>query len=109
MIERVTLHIARSIVGNWLDNHDHMPASASSLILAHAGKKDGGTDEVAKTTKRFYLTGQKMMQKAVAMEAWSDAVMNAYVKEGGKPPTPRTYEFKRRRPSPNGQITKFSP
>jgi len=104
-----TLHVARSIVGNWLDKNERMPASASSLILAHAGKNDGATDKVAKTTKQFYLTGQKMDVKAIAMEAWSDAVMNAYIKAGGAPPMPRKHEFKRRRPSPKGQITNPSP
>jgi hypothetical protein len=41
-------------------------------------------------TKRFYLTGQKMELKAIAMEAWSDAVMTAYARAGGRPPMPRT-------------------
>jgi hypothetical protein len=86
---KFTLHLARSVVGNWLDNHPDMPSSASSLILAHAAKKDGGADDVAPTTKRFYLTSQRMNLKAIAMEAWSDAEMAAYVKAGGKPPMPR--------------------
>jgi hypothetical protein len=34
-----TLHLARSVAGNWFDNHPDMPSSASSLILAHAAKR----------------------------------------------------------------------
>jgi hypothetical protein len=87
-----TLHLARSVAGNWLDNNDDMHASASSLILAHAAKKDGTVAGVSETTKRFYLTGQKMDIKASAMEAWSAAVMAAYKKAGGRPPMPSKSE-----------------
>jgi hypothetical protein len=86
---KFTLHLARSVVGNWLDNHPEMPRAASSLVLAHAAKKQGGSDEVSAVTERYYLTGQKMDVKAVAMEAWSDAVLAAYKMAGGKPPMPR--------------------
>jgi hypothetical protein len=83
-----TLHLGRSVTGNWLDNAPGMPPVASSLVLAHAAAKQGNGDDIAPTTKRFYLTSQRMDIKAVAMEAWSDAVMAAYVKAGGKPPKP---------------------
>ncbi len=86
---KFTLNLARSVVGNWLDNHPEMPKAASSLVLAHAAKKQVGSDEVSATTERYYLTGQKMDVKAIAMKAWSDAVMAAYKKAGGKPPMPR--------------------
>jgi hypothetical protein len=80
-----TLHLGRSVAGNWLDNAPGMPAVASSLMLAHAAEKKGNGDDIAPTTKKFYLTSQRMDIKAVAMEAWSDAVM-APTKAGGTPP-----------------------
>lgn len=83
-----TLHLGRSVTGNWLDNAPGMPPVASSLVLAHAAVKSGNGDDIAPTTKRFYLTSQRMDIKAVAMEAWSDAVVNAYTKAGGERPMP---------------------
>jgi hypothetical protein len=87
---RFTLHLGRSVTGNWLDSAPGMPSVASSLVLAHAAAKQGNGDDVAPTTKRFYLTSQRMDIKAQAMSAWSDAVMAAYAKAGGKPPMPRS-------------------
>jgi hypothetical protein len=84
-----TLHLGRSVTGNWLDNAAGMPPVASSLVLAHAAKDKGNGDDIAPTTKKFYLTGQRMDVKALAMKAWSDAVMTAYKKAGGKTPMPR--------------------
>jgi hypothetical protein len=80
------LHLVRSVAGNFLDNAAGMPPSASSLMLAHA--MPASADEVAPTTRKFYLSSQRMDVKAKAMKAWSDAVMKAYRKAGGKPPVP---------------------
>jgi hypothetical protein len=81
-----------------------LATAASSLILAHASEKKDNGDNVAPTTRKFYLTGQKMELKAIAMEAWSDAVMAAYVKASGTPPMPRKHEFKRRRRAPGVRL-----
>jgi hypothetical protein len=83
---KFTMQLTRSVIGNFLDKYPGMPSSASSLVLSHAMKK--GSDEAAPTTKRFYLTDQRMDLKALAMQAWSDALMNAYIKAGGTRPMP---------------------
>jgi hypothetical protein len=38
------------------------------------------------TTREFYQTNQRMSEKAIAVAAWRDALLTAYVKAGGKPP-----------------------
>jgi hypothetical protein len=55
-------------------------------MLAHKlpDEKDAGS----KTTETFYFTGQRMAEKAQAMEVWSDALMGAYFEAGGKYPAP---------------------
>jgi hypothetical protein len=81
-----SLHLVRAVSGNYLDGAATVPKAAISAMLAHA---DGtAEDRLAPTTKAFYVQNQKMGLKAQAMEAWSDAVLNAYVKAGGKPPAP---------------------
>lgn len=85
-LPKFTMQLTRSVIGNFLDHYPGMPSSASSLLLSHAMKN--GSDEAAPTTKRFYLTSQRMDVKAQAMRAWSDALTNAYLKAGGTPPMP---------------------
>jgi hypothetical protein len=51
-------HLTRSAAGNYLDNWPDVPSVASSLMLGHA---------------LLYLTSQRMVEKAVAMKAWSNA------------------------------------
>jgi hypothetical protein len=79
-------HLVRSVAGNFLESAPGMSPSASSLMLAHA--MPASADEVAPTTRKFYLSSQRMDVKAKAMKAWSDAVMKAYRKAGGKQPMP---------------------
>ena len=57
---------------------------ASSLMLGHA--LPGTVEDAAPTTKRFYLTSQRMVEKAVAMKAWSNALVEAFLKAGGTLP-----------------------
>ena len=80
------LHLTRSVAGNFLDTAPGVPGSGSSLMLAHALPK--GSDDVAPTTRRFYLTSQHMDIKALAISAWSDALTAAFVKAGGRSPMP---------------------
>ena len=77
-------HLTRSVVGNYLDNRADMPAVASSLMLGHA--LPGDVEAAAPTTQKFYLTSQRMAEKAVAMKAWSDALVAAFLKAGGTLP-----------------------
>jgi hypothetical protein len=76
----------RSVAGNFPDSAPGVPASGSSLMLAHALPK--GSDDVAPTTRRFYLTSQRMDIKALAIRAWSDALTATFIKAGGKSPMP---------------------
>ena len=57
----------RSVAGNFLDSAPGVPASGSSLMLAHALPK--GSDDVGPTTWRFYLMSQRMDVKALAIRA----------------------------------------
>lgn len=70
-----------SVAGNFPDSASGAPASGSSLMLAHALPK--GSDGVAPTTRKFYLTSQRMDIKALAIRAWSDALTAAFIKAGG--------------------------
>jgi hypothetical protein len=81
------LHLVRSVAANYLEGREDVPPVAASLMLAHTlpGEK---AKAAAPTTKRFYLTGQRMDQKLIAMRAWSEALMEAYFKAGGAYPQP---------------------
>jgi hypothetical protein len=77
-------HLTRSVVGNYLDGRPDIPPTASSLMLGHA--LPGTVEDAAPTTKRFYLTNQRMAEKAVAMKAWSDALVEEFLKIKGTLP-----------------------
>ena len=53
-------------------------------MLGHA--LPGTVEDAAPTTKRFYLTSQRLVEKAVAMKAWSNALVEAFLKAGGTLP-----------------------
>jgi hypothetical protein len=55
-------------------------------MLAHSGDKTD--DRLSRTTREFYQTNQRMSEKAIAVAAQRDALLNTYVKAGGKPPRP---------------------
>jgi hypothetical protein len=81
-----TLHLVRSIAGNFLDGAAGVPKAAISAMLAHAdGDED---DKLAPTTKAFYVQSQRMELKAIAMDAWSEALIRAVEKAGGTLPEP---------------------
>jgi hypothetical protein len=74
------------VITDTLDRISSVPKSGISAMLAHAGDK--ADDRLSRTTREFYHTNQRMAEKTDAMSAWRDALLNAYVKAGGKPPQP---------------------
>ena len=81
-------HLVRSAMGDFIA--EKVSSIASSLVLAHTLPQDA--DEAAPTTRRYYLTSQRMREKADGMRAWSDALIEAYLKAGGTMPEPRGTE-----------------
>ncbi|MDO9439768.1 MAG: hypothetical protein Q7T73_02650 [Beijerinckiaceae bacterium] len=80
-----SLHLARSVMANFLDTK--VSPVASSLVLAHTLPQ---TDrESSPTTREYYLTSQRMDVKAEAMAAWCEALCRAVERAGGKLPAPR--------------------
>jgi hypothetical protein len=82
-----SLHLVRSVAGNFLDNCTGVPKSGISAMLAHADEEKD--DRLAPTTKAFYVQNQLMTEKSDAMQAWSEALIRAFEKAGGKLPEPR--------------------
>ena len=82
-----SLHLVRSVAGNFLDNCPGVPKAGISAMLAHADEETD--DRLAPTTKAFYVQNQQMPAKSDAMAAWSAALIAAYLKAGGKMPEPR--------------------
>jgi hypothetical protein len=82
-----SLHLVRSVAGNFLDNCEGVPKSGISAMLAHAD--DEKDDRLAPTTKAFYVQNQLMTEKSDAMQAWSQALIRSFEKAGGKLPEPR--------------------
>jgi hypothetical protein len=58
----------------------------ASLVLAHALPDEA--KEMSPTTREYYSVSQRMEEKAVAMRAWSDALIEAFLKAGGTMPEP---------------------
>ncbi len=79
-----SLHLARTVMANFLDSK--VSPVASSLVLAHTLPTTA--EEAAPTTREFYLTSQRMDLKSTAMRVWSEALIEAYLKAGGKMPRP---------------------
>lgn len=80
-----SLHLARSVMANFLDKK--VSPTASSLVLAHTLPQT--EKEASPTTREFYLTSQRMDIKAEGMAAWSEALTAAVKKAGGSLPAPR--------------------
>jgi hypothetical protein len=80
-----SLHLARSVMANFLDKK--VSPIASSLVLAHTLPQSAiGSSP---TTREFYLTSQRMDIKAEAMETWCEALTASVKKAGGSLPVPR--------------------
>lgn len=79
-------HLVRSAMGDFIA--EKVSGVVSSLVLAHTLPTDG--EEAARTTQEYYLVSQRMREKADGMRAWTDALLNAYLKiDGAKLPEPR--------------------
>lgn len=87
-----SLHTVRSAATHFLENYPGLSAAASSAFLGHAPALDDKDPEArSPTTEKFYSATQRMPLKTLAMKAWSEAVLNSYLKAGGVWP-PRPYE-----------------
>jgi hypothetical protein len=95
-----SLHLVRSVAGNFLDNAPGVPKTGISAMLAHADEETD--DRLAPTTRAFYVQNQRMPEKSDAIAAWSDALIRAIEKAGGKLPEPR----EKARPSKLRRITR---
>ena len=80
-----SLHLARSVMANFLDRE--VSPVASSLVLAHTLPQTAA--ESSPTTREYYLTSQRMDVKMAAMAAWSEALIAAVAKAGGTLPVPK--------------------
>jgi len=88
-IQDFSLHTIRSAATNFFEKYVGLPPAASSAFLGHGHKVDeNDPNAMSQVTEKFYLVSQKMPLKIKAMQAWSDAVMEAYEKEGGGWPQP---------------------
>jgi hypothetical protein len=88
-IPSFSLHTIRAAATAFFDRYVGLPPAASSAFLAHAHKFDENDPEaMSQVTEKFYLDTQRMPLKIAAMKAWSEAVMEAYDKAGGKWPEP---------------------
>lgn len=79
-----SLHLARTVMGNFLETA--VSPVASSLVLAHTLPQTA--EEAAPTTQAYYLTNQRMDVKSQAMRAWSESLVEAFLKAGGRMPAP---------------------
>ena len=80
-------HLVRSVAGNYLNSVPGLLKSGISAMLAHADD-DEADNRLAPTTKTFYVQNQRMPEKSDAMEAWSEALVAAFLKAGGRLPEP---------------------
>jgi hypothetical protein len=80
-----SLHLVRSAMGDYIA--DKVSGVVSSLVLAHTLPNDA--DEAAPTTRAYYLTSQRMAEKAIGMKVWSEALIESFMKAGGTMPEPR--------------------
>jgi hypothetical protein len=84
-------HTVRTAATHFLENYPGLSAAASSA-LGHAPPLDEKDPEArSPTNENFYSVTQRMPLKTLAMKAWSEAVLNAFLKAGGVWP-PRPYD-----------------
>jgi hypothetical protein len=79
-----SLHLVRAAMGDFVE--DKVNGVTSSLVLAHTLPRD--EDEAAPTTKAYYLSSQRMAEKAEGMRVWSQALIASFLKAGGTMPVP---------------------
>jgi hypothetical protein len=85
-------HTVRTAATHFLENYPGLSPAASSAFLGHAPPLDEKDPEArSPTNENFYSVTQRMPLKTLAMKAWSEAVLNAFLKAGGVWP-PRPYD-----------------
>jgi hypothetical protein len=84
-VPHFSMHIIRSAMGNFLLDHTDLPAGTASLMINHAfpGDRVNDLQKLAPTSKQYYVLAQRIPQKTVAMEAWSQALLKAFKQAGG--------------------------
>ncbi|MCS3727238.1 hypothetical protein [Bradyrhizobium betae] len=84
-VKYYSLHLARAAMTAFLEKA--VSPRAASVTLAHAldDKEQSGMSDV---TREFYSVDQLMEEKTVAMKAWSDALIEAFLNAGGTMPAP---------------------
>lgn len=84
-IPHFSMHTIRSTMGNFLMDRTDLPPGTASLMIDHAfpGDRLGELDKLAPTTKQHYVLAQRIPHKTAAMEAWSNALLEAFKAAGG--------------------------
>jgi hypothetical protein len=79
-VPHFSMHTIRSIMGGFLLDHTGLPAGTASLMINHAfpGDRLGDLQKLAPTTKQYYVLAQRIPQKTEAMEAWCNALLEAF-------------------------------
>lgn len=84
-----SLHTVRSAATNFFSKYIGLQPAAASAFLGHGHKADkNDPNAMSEVTEKFYLDTQNMPLKIRAMQAWSEAVMEAYKEAGGRWPKP---------------------
>lgn len=84
-IPHFSMHVIRSTMGDFLIEETNLVPGTASLMINHAfpGDKTDELQNLAPTTKRYYVQAQRIPQKTLAMNAWSEALLKAYKEAGG--------------------------
>ena len=84
-VPHFSMHTIRSTMGNFLLEHTTLPAGTASLMIDHAFPGDtlDELQKLAPTTKQHYVQAQRIPQKTEAMEAWCNALLQAFKAAGG--------------------------
>ncbi|MGY4349107.1 hypothetical protein ACVWXM_005600 [Bradyrhizobium sp. GM7.3] len=93
-----SLHLARAAMTKFLEKR--INPVAASLVLAHS--LPNSDREMSPTTREYYSVSQRMEEKTEAMRAWSQVLIDSFLKAGGTLPVPsagpraRYYKAKKR-------------
>lgn len=84
-IPHFSMHVIRSTMGDYVIEEAELPPGTASLMINHAfpGDKKNELQDLAPTTKRYYVQAQRIPQKTLAMAAWSGALLKAFEAAGG--------------------------
>jgi len=88
-VPHFSMHIIRTVMGDFLLNRTELPAGTASLMINHAfpGDRLAELEKLAPTTKQYYILAQRIPQKTEAMAIWSEALLKAFKAAGGIYPT----------------------